>query len=98
MRAWGAGKRLIPYPSVSRGTACMKTRIQPRNTLTHTHTGDMGNLDQLDPDTAAKLPGLMKLKRALYRCGVGVGGGWVGGGACVGGGGGCMGGWVGVFG
>ncbi|PNW79265.1 hypothetical protein CHLRE_09g408464v5 [Chlamydomonas reinhardtii] len=29
-------------------------------------TGDMGNLDQLDPDTAAKLPGLMKLKRALY--------------------------------
>ncbi|EFJ40470.1 hypothetical protein VOLCADRAFT_108132 [Volvox carteri f. nagariensis] len=29
-------------------------------------TGDLGNLDSLDPEAAAKLPGLMKLKKALY--------------------------------
>ncbi len=29
--------------------------------------GDLGNLDSLDPEAAAKLPGLMRLKRALYR-------------------------------
>ncbi|KXZ49624.1 hypothetical protein GPECTOR_20g481 [Gonium pectorale] len=29
-------------------------------------TGDLGNLDSLDPEAAAKLPALMKLKRALY--------------------------------
>ncbi len=29
--------------------------------------GDLGNLDQLDTDAAAKLPALMKLKAALYR-------------------------------
>ena len=29
-------------------------------------TGDLGNLDALDSDTAAKLPNLMKLKKALY--------------------------------
>lgn len=29
--------------------------------------GDLGNLDLLDPETAAKLPALMRLKAALYR-------------------------------
>ncbi|GIL68469.1 hypothetical protein Vafri_21729, partial [Volvox africanus] len=29
-------------------------------------TGDLGNLDSLDPEAAGKLPGLMKLKKALY--------------------------------
>ncbi|GIM01673.1 hypothetical protein Vretimale_6471 [Volvox reticuliferus] len=29
-------------------------------------TGDLGNLDSLDPEAAEKLPGLMKLKKALY--------------------------------
>lgn len=31
------------------------------------HSGDLGNLDALDEDAAAKLPALTKLKRALYR-------------------------------
>ncbi|GFR40250.1 hypothetical protein Agub_g822 [Astrephomene gubernaculifera] len=29
-------------------------------------TGDLGNLDSLDPQAASKLPGLMRLKKALY--------------------------------
>ncbi|KAG2489088.1 hypothetical protein HYH03_012314 [Edaphochlamys debaryana] len=75
-KADGLGNKRCPATRRARGTDgpapqaalhALRAVTRPPGPVSSTSAaGDMGNLDQVAPEVAAKLPALMKLKRALY--------------------------------